>query len=71
MDLLLVHNDSSEEFWWRGCKPKHEEPLICSEHKYQYHDRDVYIDECLCDTDLCNKDMAPLVTTTPGITNLY
>ena len=63
----LVHNDSTEDFWWRGCMPRHETPLTCAEHKLEYHDREVIIDQCVCDTALCNKDMGQLVSTTPGV----
>ena len=63
---ILVHNDSSEDHWWRGCKPRHGDLLTCTEHTRQFHDHDIIFDDCVCDTDLCNKNMGPLVSTTPS-----
>ena len=62
----LPVNSTSEEFWWRGCKPRHDDPLLCMEHKTEYHDRNVVYDECVCDTNECNRVMGPIVTPSPG-----
>ena len=67
--LILTENSTKgDEFWWRDCKPRHEEPLLCLEHKTQYHDRPIIYDECLCDTNGCNQHMQPIVTPSPGMT---
>ena len=69
--MFLVHNDSSEEHWWRGCKSDRDEPLGCTEHKFFHGDQEILVDECVCKEDLCNKDMGPLpteTTTTPTTT---
>ena len=71
LKIFLVHNDSSEDHWWRGCKPRHGDPLTCTEHTRQFHDHDIIFDDCVCDTDLCNKNMGPLVSTTPSNSSLF
>ena len=74
----LVHNDSSEESWWRGCKYDRDEPLGCTQHKFMHEDHEILVDECICKDDLCNEAMGPIPspsttpkTTTPKGTKCY
>ena len=54
------------EWWKRSCKTMAEHPVGCERHSLD--DGDV-IDECICDIDLCNKDMGPATDTTTPITS--
>ena len=36
----------------------------CTEHKWLHHDHEYLVDECVCDTELCNKDMQPIPSST-------
>lgn len=38
----------------------------CTEHKY--HGSDIVVDECMCDTSLCNREMGPIPTSTSPTT---
>ena len=60
-----MHDDTSEEVWWRGCKSDRDEPVGCTQHKFFHHDEEIVVDECVCKEDLCNEDMGPIITTTP------
>ena len=55
--------DGSDEHYRRGCKTLHDETLGCSEHKWSHDGEEMDVDECICDSDLCNKDMGPIETT--------
>ena len=59
-----VHEDSSDDHWWRGCKPDHGEPLGCTQHNFEHHDHDELVDECVCKEELCNREMGPIETST-------
>ena len=61
----LVHDDPSEEHWWRGCKSDHGEHLGCTQHQFYHHDHEELVDECVCQEALCNREMGPIETTTP------
>ena len=58
------------ELWWRSCKAKHNDQLLCTEHKSMFNDHEVIKDECLCDTDECNRDIGPIVTPTTSTTTI-
>ena len=59
---LSVEDEVSDEHWWRGCKMR--DSIGCSEHKWLHHDHEYLVDECVCDTELCNKDMQPIPSST-------
>ena len=67
---LVVHEELTEDHWWRGCKVNINHTIGCSQHKFLHHDVEYLVDECVCDTELCNKDMDPIpeTTSTPKIT---
>ena len=62
--FISVHEDPSEDHWWRGCRPDHGEPLGCTQHNFYHHDHDELVDECVCKEALCNREMGPIETTT-------
>ena len=64
--FLAVSNGNDTIWWRRDCAPKGEEPLGCTEHKF--HDTERVVDECICDTNLCNREMGPISTTTAPTT---
>ena len=68
--FVLVHNDSSEDSWWRGCKYDRDEPLGCTQHKFMHEDHEIIVDECVCKEDRCNEAMDPIPSpfTTPKTT---
>ena len=50
--------------WWRGCRQlKENEQLGCEEHITEHTGYDIVVDECICKTDLCNKEMGPIPPT--------
>ena len=62
--LLPVPTDGEgEPIWWRGCKPLINETNGCTEHKWFHNEKEMTVDECICDTDLCNTEMGPIVST--------
>ena len=54
---FTVHQNISEEHWWRGCKMAEGEPTECTQHVMVHHGHNVTVDECVCKGDLCNKNM--------------
>ena len=56
----LVEPDASEGHWWRGCKENVNKTIGCSEHKWYHNDQEYLVDECVCDTRLCNEHMDPI-----------
>ena len=55
--------------WQRGCKPLGDETLGCSEHEFSHDGQEITVDECICNSNLCNNEMGPMETsTTPKIT---
>ena len=54
---FTVHQNVSEEHWWRGCKMAEGEPTECTQHEFVHHGHNVTVDECICKGDLCNKNM--------------
>ena len=40
----------------------------CYQHDFSHHDHEYLVDECVCDTELCNKDMQPIETSTTAKT---
>ena len=68
---LLVSNQSSIPgglTWRRDCRIKGEEKLGCREHPFPTPDGELDVYECLCDTDLCNKNTDEGSTTAPTTT---
>ena len=59
-----VEEESNAQTWWRGCKLNVNKTNECWEHKFMYHEQEYVVDECICDTKLCNKDMSPIPETT-------
>ena len=59
-----MHDDPSEEHWWRGCKSDHGESLGCTQHNFFHHDHEELVDECVCKEALCNREMGPIETST-------
>ena len=55
--LYIVHQDVSEEHWWRGCKMAPGEPMECTQHEFVHHGHNVTVDECICRGSMCNKNM--------------
>ena len=55
-------NDTNTMRWRRDCRPKDGDSMGCTEHKY--HGSEIVVDECLCDTSLCNREMGPIPTST-------
>jgi len=52
------------DMWWRGCRQlKENEQLGCEEHITEHTGYDIVVDECICKTDLCNKEMGPIPPT--------
>ena len=62
MYILIESNDTSIARWRRDCRPKEGETFGCSEHKFR--GSGITVDECLCDTNLCNSKMGPILTST-------
>ena len=61
---LLVHPDSEQDHWWRGCKLDLDSVMGCSQHPFTRHGEEYLVDECVCDTPLCNNEMGPIPETT-------
>ena len=62
--LLLVDKVPVTDMWWRGCRQlKENEQLGCEEHITEHTGYDIVVDECICKTDLCNKEMGPIPPT--------
>ena len=40
----------------------------CSQHDFTHDGQKYIVDECVCDTALCNKDMQPIPETTTKLT---
>ena len=59
-------NDTNTIRWRRDCRPKDGDSMGCTEHKY--HGSDIVVDECMCDTSLCNREMGPIPTSTSPTT---
>ena len=57
-----MSHDTTEERWGRGCEPREDHALGCEEHTW--HESGTTVDECRCDTNLCNKEMGPIPETT-------
>ena len=64
IDYILVHEDPSEDHWWRGCKLDLDKVMGCSQHDFTHDGQTYVVDECVCDTPLCNKEMQPIPETT-------
>ena len=64
--LFAVSKDNNTIEWRRNCKPRLGVDLGCRQHE-AFHGF-LTVDECLCTSDLCNKDMGimPSETTTPS-----
>ena len=59
---FAVTEDKSSEIWRRNCKHKSDEEQVgCSEHKWM--GGIMLVDECICEGDLCNRDMGPYTST--------
>ena len=54
---FLVEED---EKWQRGCKMLINQTLGCSQHKWFHDDKETVVDECVCNTNLCNEEMDPI-----------
>ena len=59
-----MNDDGLKMKWWRGCKPDHDEPLGCTQHKFNHGDQEYVVDECVCKETECNKEMGPIPTDT-------
>ena len=59
-------NDTNTIRWRRDCRPKDGDSMGCTEHKY--HGSEIVVDECMCDTSLCNREMGPIPTSTSPTT---
>ena len=65
MHIMIVVDDViAEEKWWRGCKMDLNKTMGCSQHKFVHDNHEFLVDECVCSTELCNKEMGPLPETT-------
>ena len=63
--LYLVATDGSPEKWRRNCKVVKSSTIFgCSQHDFGVNGNVIVVDECVCDTDLCNKIMGPIPETT-------
>ena len=54
---FVVHQNISDEHWWRGCKSSQGLPMGCRQYQMVHHDHNVTVDECVCYGDFCNKNM--------------
>ena len=70
LNFNFVVDSRIGNFWWRGCRAKHEEQLICTEQKLSHNDHEITYDECLCDTNECNREMGPIVTPTTSTSTI-
>ena len=70
--FCLVPSEGEEEHWWRGCKilPENSE-VGCTEHSFNHDGHEYLVDECVCDHDLCNKEMQPIPETTTKGMDIY
>ena len=57
---MTVTNDTMPGglLWRRNCKIKGTRTIGCERHNLDGSGR--LVDECICDTDLCNRDMGPI-----------
>ena len=56
--------DTTEEKYHRDCMVMVNQSIGCSEHTVKLLNREIVVDVCLCNTDLCNKEMGPMPETT-------
>ena len=59
---VIISNDTGESVWWRGCTTLNDQKLGCTERKWNHTGKEILIDECICDDDLCNEDMKQFST---------
>ena len=62
--FVSVHEDPEEDHWWRGCKLDLDRVFGCSQHPFTHYNQTFTVDECVCDTPLCNKELGPIPETT-------
>lgn len=60
----LVHEETKDDHWWRGCKSNVDKMTGCSQHPFTHHGEEYVVDECVCNTPGCNKEMGPIPETT-------
>ena len=64
LSFPLVHEDHSLERWWKGCNLDLDSKMGCSQHPWTHQGEEYLVDECDCDTPLCNQEMGPMPETT-------
>ena len=63
--IVIIGNDTGESVWWRGCTPLNDQKLGCTERKWNGTGKEILVDECICNDDLCNEDMQKFSTEKP------
>ena len=62
--FFVVPEEGEEPKWVRDCKHDIDNTLGCSQHKWMHDGHETLVDECVCNTDLCNREMQPIPDTT-------
>ena len=69
---ILVENGtehpSDTSKWRRGCKYESVVNYGCRQHDFGINGKVLIVDECVCDSDECNREMGPIETSTPKTT---
>ena len=69
LNIVAGWKENKTMQWRRNCKPRNGVDLGCRQHS-SFHGY-IDVDECICDTSLCNKEMGDLPeTTTPSTSTL-
>ena len=67
--FFVVPEEGEEPKWVRDCKHDIDNTLGCSQHKWMHDGHETLVDECVCNTDLCNREMESTTKwTTPTTT---
>ena len=69
LSTFVVENGTEQPSKWRrACKYESVVNQGCSQHDFGINGKVIVVDECICDTDECNKEMGPIETSTPETT---
>ena len=67
---LLYHfkDEEGETKWSRDCTHNVNKTIGCQKRSWPHDGQETIIDECICDKDLCNKDMEAITSSTAKTT---
>ena len=66
--FYLFKDEEGETKWSRDCTHNVNKTVGCQKRSWSHDGQETLIDECICDKDLCNKDMEAITSTTSKTT---